>query len=73
MGSVSIQVWGVACVAVVKLGSEAGVAGWKLYQRNVVANGSGSKAKVEVKLVGEKQDVKMGMGVGAGGGGKKEL
>lgn len=71
MGSVSIQVWGIACVAVVKLGSEAGVAGWKLWQRNV--SGSGGRQRVEVKMegVGGKEGVKVG--VGAGGGGKKEL
>lgn len=75
MGSVSIQVWGIACVAVVKMVSEAVVAGWKLYQRSAI---SGGKKGVEVKLEGLGKDVgRQGEGnkmrVGAGGGVKKEL
>lgn len=62
-GSVSVQVWGIACATVVQIVFAAGAAGWVLLRREEVMGKQGR---------GEG----MAMGVGGGGGkgeGKKEL
>jgi hypothetical protein len=61
-GSVSVQVWGIACATVVQLVGEAVVAGWVLVQKRREGEGK------------EREGMKMG--AKAGGGereGKKEL
>jgi len=76
-GSVSIQVWGIACAAVVRLVGEAGVAVWKVVMET---RGGGEKSKAGVKVemeAGKEKGMGMGgqaMGVGVGvNGSKKEL
>lgn len=61
-GSVSVQVWGIACATVVQLVGEAVVAGWVLVQKRSEGEGKGREG--------------MKMGAKAGGGErerKKEL
>lgn len=61
-GSVSVQVWGIACATVVQLVGEAVVAGWVLVHKRREGEGK------------EREGMKMG--AKAGGGereGKKEL
>ncbi len=63
-GSVSVQVWGIACATVVQIVFAAGAAAWVLLSRR--KGMTGQKGRREG----------MGMGVGGGGGkgeGKKEL
>lgn len=62
-GSVSIQVWGIACGTVVQLVGAAGAAGWILVQ----------KRREEQMRGGEKGKVEMGVGGRGKGEGKKEL
>lgn len=62
-GSVSIQIWGIACATVIQLVSEAVVAGWVLMKET---EGVGKEKRRE------KEGMKMGAGGGAKGG-KKEL
>lgn len=58
MGSVSIQIWGIACASVVAMVGSAVVAGFVL---------------VQVKRTGKRRErTKIGVG-GGGGGEKKEL
>ena len=64
-GSVSIQIWGIACATVIQLVGEAAVAGWVLFY--------GSKERVGKEKQKERKE---GMKVGAESGGrerKKEL
>ena len=63
-GSVSVQVWGIACATVVQIVFAAGAAAWVLLSRRKEM--AGQKGRREG----------MGMGAGGGGGkgeGKKEL
>lgn len=61
-GSVSVQVWGIACATVVQLVGEAVVAGWVLVQKRREAEGKG------------REGMKMGAKASGGGReGKKEL
>lgn len=61
-GSVSVQVWGIACATVVQLVGEAVVAGWVLVRERREGEGKG------------REGAKMGVKAGGGGGeGKKEL
>jgi hypothetical protein len=68
IGSVSIQVWGLACAGVIKIVAEAVGAAWKLTQGTKAGE---TKASVNIEM-----ESKMGAGVGVpmtAGGGKKEL
>lgn len=71
----SIQVWGIACAAVVKLVGEAGVAVWKVVvEARGEKSAGGVKVEMETRGEGKERGQAMGVGVGAGGGmGKKEL
>ncbi|KAL8711613.1 MAG: hypothetical protein Q9220_004023 [cf. Caloplaca sp. 1 TL-2023] len=57
-GGVSVQIWGMACAAVVDMGSKAAVGAWVVYQQR---NGTGVKVAMEGNRGGGKE------------GGKKEL
>lgn len=62
-GSVSIQVWGVACATAIKLVGAAIEAGWVLFIKEGMKS-EGAKQKDPMKMGA-------GAGVGGGGGGRK--
>ncbi|KAL8673039.1 MAG: hypothetical protein Q9168_002531 [Polycauliona sp. 1 TL-2023] len=65
-GSVSVQVWGVACGTVVHIVFAAAAAGWVLLS-------NGEMTGTEKKAEGMGMGMGMGMGTGPKGEGKKEL
>lgn len=72
MGAVSVQVWGIACGAVIALVGEAVTAVVKIARGQGQAQGKGSGVKVEMEAMGQKGQAKA-QPVGMGGGAKKEL
>jgi len=57
-GSVSIQVWQLACSSVIAMVSEAVVAGLKLKERDALPGGKGKGAPMEMRSgVGEKKEL----------------
>lgn len=71
MGAVSVQMWGLACGAVIALVGEAVTAGMKVAQ--VQKQGKGVKVEMETMGQKGKKGQAQPMGVGMGGGAKKEL
>ena len=63
-GSVSVQVWGIACATVVQMVFTAGAAGWVLLMRG---------REEGVGKQGRREEEGVAMGGGGGGEGKKEI
>ena len=64
-GSVSVQVWGIACATVVQMVFAAGAAGWVLLMRGR-EEGVGKQGR-------RREEEGVAMGGGGGGEGKKEI
>ena len=69
-GSVSVQVWGVACASIIRLVGAAAVAGWILLGKNMM----GSRTAKRAMKMGGRNGAEHRESAPAGGrGGKKEL